>query len=361
MAITKSTTLFYKDGSSDKEYGLCIEQVGLDQYVINFNYGRRGSATTTGTKTQVPVGLTQATKIYDKLLAEKVGKGYVARGDGKPFSGVDTAGRQTGLIPMLLNPIAEDELAQYIQDDDWLFQEKLDGKRVMVQIKGGVATASNRKGLSIGIPTELEQELQQLPDCTLDGELVAGTYYIFDLLGREQDLTQKSCENRLGELATLDSGIRDSLDASGPGTYGHLEIVLSYYTTQAKQYLYKRLKGLGEGIVLKRLDSKYIPGRPNSGGSQLKCKFWSSVTCEVSSINDKRSVGLWLDPNDTDIGNVTVPPNHELPKVGDLVEVRYLYAYKGGSLYQPIYLGTRDDVVRDNVRNLKFKQEPEDE
>jgi bifunctional non-homologous end joining protein LigD len=38
------------------------------------------------------------------------------------------------------------------------------------------------------------------------------------------------------------------------------------------------------------------------------------------------------------VGNVTVPAP------GDVVEVRYLYAYRGGSLYQPVYLGRREDV-----------------
>ena len=60
------------------------------------------------------------------------------------------------------------------------------------------------------------------------------------------------------------------------------------------------------------------------------------------------------------VGNVTVPPNHELPNVGDCVEVKYLYAHKEGSLYQPQYLGTRDDVEIDIHSSLKFKAEDED-
>jgi len=39
--------------------------------------------------------------------------------------------------------------------------------------------------------------------------------------------------------------------------------------------------------------------------------------------------------------------------------VRYLYAYPGGSLYQPVYLGKRDDIDADAciIRQLKFKAE----
>jgi hypothetical protein len=47
---------------------------------------------------------------------------------------------------------------------------------------------------------------------------------------------------------------------------------------------------------------------------------------------------------------------------GSLVEVRYLYAYPGGSLYQPVYLGERNDVdTADSVKSFKFKQGEDDE
>ena len=42
---------------------------------------------------------------------------------------------------------------------------------------------------------------------------------------------------------------------------------------------------------------------------------------------------------------------------GDMVEIKYLYAYKGGSLYQPQYLGIRDDKdTPDKESQLKFKK-----
>ena len=61
----------------------------------------------------------------------------------------------------------------------------------------------------------------------------------------------------------------------------------------------------------------------------------------------------------TGVGNVTIPANCEIPQKGDLVEVRYLYAYKGGSLYQPTYLGKRSDVDEDEcvLNQLKYKAE----
>ena len=46
-----------------------------------------------------------------------------------------------------------------------------------------------------------------------------------------------------------------------------------------------------------------------------------------------------------------------IPPAGTIVEVRYLYAYPGGRLYQPVYLGPRDDVppVACSMSQLKIK------
>jgi bifunctional non-homologous end joining protein LigD len=57
------------------------------------------------------------------------------------------------------------------------------------------------------------------------------------------------------------------------------------------------------------------------------------------------------------VGNVTIPPNHTVPANGSIVEVRYLYAFPGGSVFQPVYLGQRDDVTRRecHVSQLKLK------
>ena len=51
-----------------------------------------------------------------------------------------------------------------------------------------------------------------------------------------------------------------------------------------------------------------------------------------------------------------VSKNHDLPAPGDLVEVEYLYMYKGGSLYQPQYKGARrDKAAPDALSSFKVK------
>ena len=105
----------------------------------------------------------------------------------------------------------------------------------------------------------------------------------------------------------------------------------------------------------------------------MKFKFTESASCCVFSVNsDKRSVRIGLleirdDPikgqGMVPVGNVTIPPNHAIPNVGEIVEVEYLYAYPGGSLYQPVYRGKRSDldVSACTTRQLKYKQEGREE
>lgn len=66
-----------------------------------------------------------------------------------------------------------------------------------------------------------------------------------------------------------------------------------------------------------------------------------------------------LDQNtEVEVGKVTIPPNFPVPAVGALVEVRYLYANKGGAVYQPVYLGERSDLDRESatIDQLEYKQ-----
>jgi bifunctional non-homologous end joining protein LigD len=61
-------------------------------------------------------------------------------------------------------------------------------------------------------------------------------------------------------------------------------------------------------------------------------------------------------------GNVTIPANHSIPRVGEVVEVQFLYAHRESDvLVQPVYLGKRDDVDADECRVSQLKYKPEDD
>lgn len=76
MKLIKRTALNFQDDRSDKVYEVDLCQVSENLYAVNFRYGRRGANLKEGTKTDTPVPLAQAEKVFDKLVAEKVKKGY---------------------------------------------------------------------------------------------------------------------------------------------------------------------------------------------------------------------------------------------------------------------------------------------
>jgi predicted DNA-binding WGR domain protein len=76
MKLIKKTTLHYQDDRSDKIYEVDLCKLGEDRYLVNFRYGRRGAKLKEGTKTDAPVILPKAQQTFDKLVREKVKKGY---------------------------------------------------------------------------------------------------------------------------------------------------------------------------------------------------------------------------------------------------------------------------------------------
>ena len=77
--VVKESALSFQEGSSDKVYYVSLERVENDKCVVNFAFGRRGNALQTGTKTNEPVDFTTANRIFDKLVQEKMKKGYKGR------------------------------------------------------------------------------------------------------------------------------------------------------------------------------------------------------------------------------------------------------------------------------------------
>lgn len=348
---TVSTRLFYRDGSSDKEYHAAINAVD-GGFTVTFAYGRRGSALMAGTKTTAPVALERAMQIYDKLLAEKTAKGYTPAGEGTRFADTDYEKRVSGLVPQLLNSIGEDEAGRLLTDEAWCLQEKFDGRRIMVAVRGGQVEGANRKGLCVSLPQEVVDSLTPLPDCELDGELLGGEYVVFDLL--KLDAT----DLRASPYRVREEVLRDLLK---PGFGPCVRVAETAWSASAKQALYQKIAAAGgEGVVFKKANAPSIAGRPASGGSQVKCKFYATCTCLVAAQNDQRSVrlSLWDEAGKpVGVGSVTIPPNKTIPPVGALIEVRYLYAYPGGSLYQAAYLGERDDLDASDcvLIQLKYK------
>jgi bifunctional non-homologous end joining protein LigD len=327
--------LYFREGGSDKEYHARIEEKD-GGFVVNFAFGKRGAALSTGTKTSAPTTLEAATKIFDKLVAEKKAKGYSPSTDGKAFAMTDRAGAVSGLLPQLLNPIEETDVSRYLTDDGWVLEEKHDGRRLMVRVTAGAVEGANRKGLLVSLPKEIEDALKEGEDCVLDGELIGAKFWVFDVLSYAGvDLCEKGYLQRIAARNLLPFPHRSAV-----------EPVQTFIGTEAKTSAYHQLRSADkEGVVFKRADAAYKVGRPPMGGTQVKFKFYATCSALVEKVNAQRSVALQLEG--VSVGNVTIPSNFDIPRVGDIVEVRYLYYNPGGALYQATYLGVRDDLDTD--------------
>lgn len=356
--MEKSISLYFKEGTSDKEYHLQLVPDG-NNFVVNFQYGRRGSALKGGTKTPAPVAESVATKIYDKIVKEKLGEGYTEGAAGTGTVAPTVASKKTigevGILPQLLNFVPDPDV--YINDDNWLAQEKMDGDRRMlssdVDFKDIIGL--NRKGQKVLLPVPVVKSV--VKNYTIDGEIIADKIYAFDLLSLDgEDARHLKCTERIA-LLNSDLKFGDSII-----------IVKTAYTKEEKQALYEELIARNaEGIVFKKKNSTYKPGRPSSGGEQVKYKFYKTGTFIVKDYTPgKRSVGVELIDEDgvtrVSVGRVTIPPNKDVPAIGDLIEVRYLYAFKGGSIFQPVYLNKRDDLYIDDasVTQLIYKADDEE-
>jgi bifunctional non-homologous end joining protein LigD len=348
-----ATSLYFREGNSDKEYHVAVEPQG-EGYIVTYAYGRRGSTLTTGTKTPTIVTLAQANAIHDKLVREKSAKGYQTAGEpSAPYQRSGSEGQDSGIRCQLLNPVEKEDLPRLLTGRTHCLQEKHDGRRLMVRKQGETITGINRRGLIVAIPDAIREAVEQIPfDVLIDGEAVGDTLHAFDLL----EVKGQCFRHRryIDRFAALMMTIPSRLDA--------LRWVSTCVDPNDKLEIFEELRATNrEGVVFKDIDAPYIPGRPNSGGPQLKFKFVESASFIVTARNTKRSVTLGLFDGDELVGagNVTIPPNHAVPAPSEVVEVRYLYAFReSGAIYQPIYQGKRCDIPAADCTADQLKYKP---
>ncbi|HEY2366465.1 MAG TPA: WGR domain-containing protein, partial [Polyangiaceae bacterium] len=279
MTIKKSVELFFQEGAHDKLYHARIVETAPGKHDVEVSWGRRGASLNQGKKA-VGVSLEAAEKTYAKLVREKTGKGYqeittdvkpaaIAPPEGEG-SGSKVVGKRArvGRVAQLLNAIDEVMLEKVLADDAMVAQQKLDGVRVLVQV-GKTMVVTNRAGQATAMGGDVIAGLEHLPHGTIvDGEIVGSTYYLFDVLSiGAEDVTTLGYIER---WERLDGDIE-------PGLAGSIQ-VLPYASGKQKRKLLESLReSKAEGIVFKHKSAPYTPGRPASGGMQLKHKFVKSA------------------------------------------------------------------------------------
>lgn len=240
----------------------------------------------------------------------------------------------------------EDKLTSVVESDDWVAERKYDGQRFIVAVQDKEARAFSRKGDELVVPTPIAASFDHpgfQGRWMFDGELVDEegeyTYYIFDLLCiRDLEIKDRSWEFRRGALDSFASNwkapanIRFSLVYCGNHKAGLLRLAETNPDI--------------EGVVFKRVDSKYESGKSHKW---LKHKITDTCDAFVTELYRKGkdqavSLGLYHNGEIIEAGGLKIPAD----LVGELeldtvLEIEYLYSTNDNKLYQPVFLGLRPD------------------
>lgn len=244
--------------------------------------------------------------------------------------GTSSPTKKEQLIPMLPQPIQAKSAEPLFSDDGWAMSEKLDGQRLIVRSLSHAIVGYNRQGLKTSIPSDIHEGFYDIPvGWTFDGELVNGTYHVFDIIeAKSKSLLNVPFEKRYSLLVSV-------MDRK---TYG-MKKVPHFSTESGKTGLFTRLlKNKAEGVVFKMLKAPYASGRT---GNILKYKFVKDVDAVILEKGvdgkDAMRLGVFKDGDIFDIGKCsTLTGDGPESKVGDVVSVQCLYATASGKLYQPV-------------------------
>jgi bifunctional non-homologous end joining protein LigD len=310
--------------------------------------------------------------------------------------------------PMLATPAGD-----VPSGEGWLFEVKWDGFRALATIRGGDVDLRSRNDKSFveRFPTVVRALTRSVrsPDCVLDGEVVAvdkdgratfsamqqgkeGTTYLylaFDLLELEGeplvDLPLVERQARLAELLDLRPG-----GVQLSSTFDDGDAL--YAAAQEQRF---------EGIVAKRADSRYLPGRRSRDWLKIKTQGRQElVVAGWTKGQGKRSGGLgalvlavneggelrWAGNVGTGFDDAEIerllgklrplvretspfPDPPKMPRVrrGDVTwvepvlvaEVRFAEWTHDGRLRAPVYEGLREDKEADEVQREREAIGPE--
>jgi bifunctional non-homologous end joining protein LigD len=288
--------------------------------------------------------------------------------------------------------------------DEWLFEVKWDGYRAIVDLHGGEATLTSRRGNDLtarfeSVAKAIERALKT-PDCVLDGEVCAldeegratfsamqqgksGTRYVFvafDLLELEgESLIDLPLTERQKRLATLIDRRNRTVQVSEAFDDGQA----LYRAAQKQQF---------EGIMAKKRDSRYFPGRRTREWVKIKTHGRQEfVVAGYTRGQGRRSgrfgsliLGYWQGDELVYAGNVGTgfndkeidqllsklrplerrePPFRTVPKMPKVrkdaivwvepklvAEVEFVEWTHDGRLRAPSYQGLRDDKEAEDVQ-----------
>lgn len=242
--------------------------------------------------------------------------------------------------PMLADSINVAAIGPYLEDPNYWLQQKLDGDRILMRVIDGEVTALNREGevRRNPVPRKIFDAFRDLPGTWFfDGELVDDTFWIFDLPVADTAVgIVHPYEFRLDVLHRIFAGW------SPPPCVRLLPTAKDH---NQKSALFERIRAdSAEGAILRRFDGQYRPGKRSA--VMLKAKFVRTVDVVITTVglDDRASATYGLYDNGALVpaGSCSTAGRPHV-KVGDVAEIRYLYASDTGQLYQPVLLRLRED------------------
>ena len=237
--------------------------------------------------------------------------------------------------PALAQSVPMQEIAKYIESPLFAGEQKADGHRML--LSHSLRIGRNGTPYTKAIPKGIA-----VPDgpWVLDGELVDGTYWAFDMLVALPD-------ERILVLPDLVLAERRAMLERFIGKLGNplIRLMPQAVGSDAKHELMVRTAREGmEGMVFKRLDMPYRSGRSDAW---VKVKYVMTADVIVSSLRDdgKESAGLSIirDGRVLEVGRCSLIGRPDLA-VGDVIEVRYLYIVDPAAprLVQPVMVRKRE-------------------
>jgi bifunctional non-homologous end joining protein LigD len=242
---------------------------------------------------------------------------------------------------MLAGTMDPGDLTMVLTDSNWWAQQKLDGDRVLFHVNDGAVSALNRNGeprVNL-VPKNVARQFEIPGTWVFDGELMSdGTYWLFDMPVAEPHIDKShSYEYRHVVLERL---------FAGWGPESCVRLLPTARTTAAKRALMERvLAANGEGVIFKDISAPYHEGKRSN--SMLKVKHTKTADCVVTDVGRDGRANCHVSLYDnrgrlTEVGSVATAGKPAVA-IGDVVEVRYLYASEEQRLYQPVLLRVRDD------------------
>lgn len=243
--------------------------------------------------------------------------------------------------PMLAKNAEAARVAECLNDPQWFFQQKLDGDRLMVHVNDGAVSALNRNGefRRNSVPRFVLDQFRGLSgEWFFDGELLGETFWVFDMPRAGTVVgPDNTFEFRLDMLDVVMN--RAQMDRRW------VRLLPTARTVGDKMRLVRQVVAQGgEGAILKHRSSTYRPGCRSD--QMLKFKQWNTVDVVISAVRVNGHNNCEYAALDGDrwvmVGSCSLEGKPAV-KIGDVVEVKYLYASEDRKLYQPSLLRIRDD------------------